>query len=58
MQAAAREMGAPELAIPREMIYLDRIPLLGNGKKDYVTLARWRRNRRRRPRSRLEYKRP
>ena len=40
MQSAGREMGAPELAIPRRVIYLDRVPLLGNGKKDYVTLER------------------
>ena len=41
LQAAAREMGAPELAIPRKIIHLDRVPMLGNGKKDYVTLGRW-----------------
>jgi acyl-[acyl-carrier-protein]-phospholipid O-acyltransferase/long-chain-fatty-acid--[acyl-carrier-protein] ligase len=40
IQTAAREMGAPELAIPRRVIYLERIPLLGNGKKDYVKLAK------------------
>lgn len=40
LQAAAREMGAPELAIPRRIIHVDRIPILGNGKKDYVTLGK------------------
>lgn len=40
LQAAAREIGAPDLAVPRRVIHLDRIPLLGNGKKDYLTLAR------------------
>ena len=40
MQAAAREMGAPELAVPRRVIQIDRIPILGNGKKDYVTLGK------------------
>lgn len=40
LQAAQREMGAPELAIPRKIIYLDRIPMLGNGKKDYIALGK------------------
>jgi acyl-[acyl-carrier-protein]-phospholipid O-acyltransferase/long-chain-fatty-acid--[acyl-carrier-protein] ligase len=40
LQAAAREMGAPEIAIPRRVIHLEKLPLLGNGKKDYVTLGR------------------
>jgi acyl-[acyl-carrier-protein]-phospholipid O-acyltransferase/long-chain-fatty-acid--[acyl-carrier-protein] ligase len=40
MQAAAREMGAPELAVPRRVIPMDKIPILGNGKKDYVTLGK------------------
>jgi acyl-[acyl-carrier-protein]-phospholipid O-acyltransferase/long-chain-fatty-acid--[acyl-carrier-protein] ligase len=32
---AARGANLPELAVPRRIIHLDRIPLLGNGKKDY-----------------------
>ena len=40
LQAAAREMGAPELAIPRKIVHVDKIPMLGNGKKDYVTLGK------------------
>ena len=40
LQAAARTMGAPEIAVPRRVVHLDKIPLLGNGKKDYVSLGR------------------
>jgi acyl-[acyl-carrier-protein]-phospholipid O-acyltransferase/long-chain-fatty-acid--[acyl-carrier-protein] ligase len=35
---AAREMQAPELAISRHIVSLDRLPLTGTGKTDYVTL--------------------
>jgi acyl-[acyl-carrier-protein]-phospholipid O-acyltransferase / long-chain-fatty-acid--[acyl-carrier-protein] ligase len=40
LQAAAREAGAPEIAIPRRIVHIDKMPLLGNGKKDYVTLQK------------------
>jgi acyl-[acyl-carrier-protein]-phospholipid O-acyltransferase/long-chain-fatty-acid--[acyl-carrier-protein] ligase len=40
LQEAARRLGAPELALPRRIIHLDKIPLLANGKKDYLSLAR------------------
>lgn len=40
LQQAARDLGAPELAIPRRVIAVDRIPLLGNGKKDYPTIQK------------------
>ena len=33
-------MGAPELAIPRRIVHIEKIPLLGTGKKDYPQLAR------------------
>jgi acyl-[acyl-carrier-protein]-phospholipid O-acyltransferase/long-chain-fatty-acid--[acyl-carrier-protein] ligase len=40
LQAAVKELGAPEIAIPRRIIHVDKLPMLGNGKKDYVTLAK------------------
>ncbi len=40
LQHAARELGAPELAIPRRVFAIDKIPLLGNGKKDYTSLQK------------------
>lgn len=40
VQQSARETGAPELAIPRRIVYVEKIPLLGNGKKDYPQLQR------------------
>jgi acyl-[acyl-carrier-protein]-phospholipid O-acyltransferase/long-chain-fatty-acid--[acyl-carrier-protein] ligase len=39
LQAAVRELGLPEIALPRRIIYVEKIPLLGTGKKDYVTLG-------------------
>jgi acyl-[acyl-carrier-protein]-phospholipid O-acyltransferase/long-chain-fatty-acid--[acyl-carrier-protein] ligase len=39
LKSAARRLGAPEYAVPRRVVRLQRIPLLGNGKKDYAALS-------------------
>lgn len=36
---AAKQLGAPELAVPKKIVWLKEIPLLGTGKTDYVKLA-------------------
>jgi acyl-[acyl-carrier-protein]-phospholipid O-acyltransferase/long-chain-fatty-acid--[acyl-carrier-protein] ligase len=38
LSAAARKLGAPELAVPRVLQHVEAIPLLGTGKTDYVRL--------------------
>jgi len=38
LQQTARAQGYPEIVIPRKIVYVDAIPLLGTGKTDYVTL--------------------
>jgi acyl-[acyl-carrier-protein]-phospholipid O-acyltransferase/long-chain-fatty-acid--[acyl-carrier-protein] ligase len=40
LKEAATALGSPDLAIPRRIIHVDKIPLLGNGKKDYPALQR------------------
>ena len=37
--AAAREDGLPELSLPRAILHVERMPLLGSGKIDYAALA-------------------
>jgi acyl-[acyl-carrier-protein]-phospholipid O-acyltransferase/long-chain-fatty-acid--[acyl-carrier-protein] ligase len=39
LKAAARRLGAPEIAIPRRIVPMDKLPILGNGKRDYAKLA-------------------
>ena len=38
--AHAKSIGAPELAVPRKLIHVPEIPVLGTGKTDYVALQR------------------
>jgi acyl-[acyl-carrier-protein]-phospholipid O-acyltransferase / long-chain-fatty-acid--[acyl-carrier-protein] ligase len=40
LQRAARDAGLPEIAIPRRIVHVEDIPLLGSGKRDYPKLAR------------------
>jgi acyl-[acyl-carrier-protein]-phospholipid O-acyltransferase/long-chain-fatty-acid--[acyl-carrier-protein] ligase len=37
---AAHRLGMPEIAVPREVIEIDQMPLLGTGKTDYPAVAR------------------
>jgi acyl-[acyl-carrier-protein]-phospholipid O-acyltransferase/long-chain-fatty-acid--[acyl-carrier-protein] ligase len=39
--AAAKAQGVAELAVPRKIVTVDALPLLGTGKTDYVTLKQW-----------------
>lgn len=38
LQASARELGSSELAVPRQLVALKELPLLGTGKVDYPKL--------------------
>jgi acyl-[acyl-carrier-protein]-phospholipid O-acyltransferase/long-chain-fatty-acid--[acyl-carrier-protein] ligase len=38
--AHAQALGAPELAVPRRIVRVPEIPLLGTGKTDYVAIQR------------------
>jgi len=37
LQAAAKAAGVPEIQLPRRIIHVDAIPVLGTGKTDYVS---------------------
>jgi acyl-[acyl-carrier-protein]-phospholipid O-acyltransferase/long-chain-fatty-acid--[acyl-carrier-protein] ligase len=36
---AARQLGLPEIAVPREVIEIEHLPLLGSGKTDYAAVT-------------------
>jgi acyl-[acyl-carrier-protein]-phospholipid O-acyltransferase/long-chain-fatty-acid--[acyl-carrier-protein] ligase len=38
--AHAKSIGAPEIAVPRKILRVPEIPVLGTGKTDYVALQR------------------
>ena len=40
LQKTAQQQGVSELAIPKKIVRVDALPLLGSGKIDYVTLKR------------------
>ncbi len=40
LQEAARALGQPEIAIPRRIVHLAALPVLGSGKFDHVALRR------------------
>jgi len=40
LQIVAKNLGSPEIAIARKIIYVEELPLLGTGKTDYVTLKK------------------
>jgi len=37
LQAAAKTAGVPEIQLPRRIIHVDAIPMLGTGKTDYIS---------------------
>jgi len=37
---SAKKLGVPEISVPRKILRVDSLPLLGTGKVDYVSLKR------------------
>jgi acyl-[acyl-carrier-protein]-phospholipid O-acyltransferase/long-chain-fatty-acid--[acyl-carrier-protein] ligase len=37
----AKQNGLSELSVPKDILTLDKIPVLGSGKTDYVALREW-----------------
>lgn len=40
LQQVLRQMGLSELALPKRIVHVDKLPLLPTGKKDYVTIQK------------------
>jgi acyl-[acyl-carrier-protein]-phospholipid O-acyltransferase/long-chain-fatty-acid--[acyl-carrier-protein] ligase len=40
LQKMAQQTGIPSLAVPKKIVHIGTLPLLGTGKTDYVTLNR------------------
>ncbi|NUN02339.1 MAG: bifunctional acyl-ACP--phospholipid O-acyltransferase/long-chain-fatty-acid--ACP ligase [Bryobacteraceae bacterium] len=40
LQETARQLGASDLALPRHILYAERLPLLASGKRDYPAISR------------------
>jgi len=40
LMAAAREAGVPEMFVPRAIVKVAQVPILGTGKIDYVSAAK------------------
>jgi acyl-[acyl-carrier-protein]-phospholipid O-acyltransferase/long-chain-fatty-acid--[acyl-carrier-protein] ligase len=38
---AAHQLGLPEIAVPREVLEIDHLPLLGTGKTDYASVTQF-----------------
>jgi acyl-[acyl-carrier-protein]-phospholipid O-acyltransferase/long-chain-fatty-acid--[acyl-carrier-protein] ligase len=38
--AFAKAQGSPEIAVPKKILRVDQVPVLGTGKTDYVTIQR------------------